>query len=81
MIPNNTIANMYDANSNPIALESIIYKIRTYGSWLSVPKPSAANACTDAQTPLALVTNVAWIARAPDINPKAGEILIDFEES
>ena len=50
-----------------------------YGSWLSVPNPSAAKACTDAQTPLARVTKVACIASNPEINPNAGEILIDVE--
>ena len=77
--PMATITTRYDVTSIPTGLHSAISRTLRYGSSERVPSPSATNAWTDAQTPFARVTIVAWKASAPEMIPIAGAAAIAFE--
>ena len=73
----------YAATSRPAAPSSNNCTIRMYGSLYSLASSLPTKECTDAHTPFALVTKVAWIASAPASIPRAGDAMIadSFSES
>ena len=70
------IIRKYPATSKPAAPSSNNCTILMYGSLYSLASSLPTKECTEAHTPFARVTNVAWIASAPASMPRAGEASI-----